>query len=36
MAVILTNGKLDGLAVRIPVPVGSLVDLNVEVEKIVP
>ena len=27
------NGKLDGLAVRIPVPVGSLVDLNVEVEK---
>jgi len=27
------NGKLDGLAVRIPVPVGSLVDLTVEVEK---
>jgi glyceraldehyde 3-phosphate dehydrogenase len=27
------NGKLDGLAVRIPVPVGSLVDLNVEIEK---
>ncbi len=27
------NGKLDGLAVRIPVPVGSLVDLTVETEK---
>jgi len=27
------NGKLDGLAVRIPIPVGSLVDLVVEVEK---
>jgi len=27
------NGKLDGLAVRIPIPVGSLVDLTVEVEK---
>ncbi len=27
------NGKLDGLSVRIPVPVGSLVDLVVEVEK---
>ncbi len=27
------KGKLDGLAVRIPVPVGSLVDLVVEVEK---
>ncbi len=27
------SGKLDGLAVRIPVAVGSLVDLTVEVEK---
>ncbi len=27
------NGKLDGLAVRIPIPVGSLVDLSVELEK---
>lgn len=27
------NGKLDGLAVRIPIPVGSIVDLTVEVEK---
>ena len=27
------NGKLDGLAVRIPVAVGSLIDLVVEVEK---
>jgi len=27
------KGKLDGLAVRIPIPVGSLVDLVVEVEK---
>lgn len=27
------NGKLDGLAVRIPIPVGSLVDLTVKVEK---
>lgn len=27
------NGKLDGLAVRIPIPVGSLVDLVVELEK---
>jgi len=27
------KGKLDGLAVRIPLPVGSLVDLTVEVEK---
>jgi len=27
------NGKLDGLAVRIPVAVGSLIDLTVEVEK---
>ncbi len=27
------NGKMDGLAIRIPVPVGSLVDLTVEVEK---
>lgn len=27
------NGKLDGMAVRIPIPVGSLVDLTVEVEK---
>jgi len=27
------NGKLDGLAVRIPVPVGSIVDLTVKVEK---
>ena len=27
------NGKLDGLAVRIPIPVGSIVDLTVKVEK---
>lgn len=27
------NGKLDGLAVRIPLPVGSLVDLTVDLEK---
>ncbi len=27
------NGRMDGLAIRIPVPVGSLVDLTVEVEK---
>jgi glyceraldehyde 3-phosphate dehydrogenase len=27
------KGKLDGLAVRIPIPVGSLVDLVVELEK---
>jgi len=27
------NGKLDGLAIRIPLPVGSLVDLSVEIEK---
>ncbi len=27
------NGKMDGVAIRIPVPVGSLVDLSVEVEK---
>lgn len=27
------NGKLDGLAVRIPIPIGSLVDLTVKVEK---
>ena len=27
------NGKMDGLAVRIPIPVGSLVDLTVEIEK---
>ena len=27
------NGKLDGMAVRIPIPVGSLVDLTVKVEK---
>jgi glyceraldehyde 3-phosphate dehydrogenase len=27
------NGKLDGLAVRIPTPVGSLVDLTVDLEK---
>ncbi len=27
------KGKLDGMAVRIPLPVGSLVDLTVEVEK---
>ncbi|MBN2073651.1 MAG: aldehyde dehydrogenase, partial [Actinobacteria bacterium] len=27
------NGKLNGLAVRIPVPVGSLVDLVVDLEK---
>jgi glyceraldehyde 3-phosphate dehydrogenase len=27
------NGKMDGLAIRIPVPVGSLVDLSVEIEK---
>jgi glyceraldehyde 3-phosphate dehydrogenase len=27
------NGKLDGLAVRIPIPVGSLVDLVVELER---
>lgn len=27
------NGKLDGLAVRIPIPVGSLVDLTVDLEK---
>jgi glyceraldehyde 3-phosphate dehydrogenase len=27
------NGKLDGMAMRIPVPVGSLVDLLVEVDK---
>jgi glyceraldehyde 3-phosphate dehydrogenase len=27
------NGRLDGLAVRIPIPVGSLVDLVVELEK---
>ncbi len=27
------NGKLDGMAVRIPIPVGSIVDLTVKVEK---
>jgi glyceraldehyde 3-phosphate dehydrogenase len=27
------NGKLDGMAMRIPIPVGSIVDLVVEVEK---
>jgi glyceraldehyde 3-phosphate dehydrogenase len=27
------NGKLNGLAVRIPIPVGSLVDLVVDIEK---
>lgn len=27
------NGKLDGLAVRIPIPVGSIVDLTVKVKK---
>lgn len=27
------KGKLDGLAIRIPLPVGSLVDLSVEIEK---
>ncbi|PIU29495.1 MAG: type I glyceraldehyde-3-phosphate dehydrogenase [Candidatus Hydromicrobium americanum] len=27
------NGKMDGLAIRIPVAVGSLIDLTVEVEK---
>ena len=29
------NGKLDGLAMRVPVPDGSLVDLTVELEKTV-
>ncbi|MCL2065199.1 MAG: type I glyceraldehyde-3-phosphate dehydrogenase [Candidatus Cloacimonetes bacterium] len=28
------NGKLDGMAIRVPTPDGSLVDLTVEVEKI--
>ena len=27
------NGKLDGMAMRVPVPNGSVVDLVVEVEK---
>jgi len=27
------NGKLDGMAIRIPIPVGSIVDLTVKVEK---
>jgi len=27
------NGKMDGLSIRIPTPVGSLVDLSVEIEK---
>lgn len=27
------NGKLDGLAMRVPIPVGSVVDLTVEFEK---
>ena len=27
------NGKLDGMAVRIPIPVGSIVDLTVKAEK---
>jgi len=28
------NGKLDGMAIRVPTPDGSLVDLTVEVEKV--